>query len=80
MDIDTPELRDIELRIMILDKILQEARQVGDERWKEPARQIEQLNEQRGQIIKAERERRGLELPQVTIQAKLGTMGAKTNG
>lgn len=75
-----PELQEIEFKLKILDKIIQEARTNGDERWKNAAAQAEQLNEQRSALIKAEYQKRGEVPPQTTIQAKVGMMGAKTHG
>lgn len=68
----TPELNEIELKIKILDEILQEARANNDDRWHEPARQIELLNERRGEILKSLRD-----IPSVRIIAKPAIMGAK---
>lgn len=72
------ELQSVIIKIALLDRIIQEARQAGDERWVEPARQARILNERRVELLREERARQGLEQPEpIRIQAKVCRMGAK---
>ena len=75
--IKTRELIEIDFKLGVLDKIIQEARANGDERWQEAARQAAILNQQRGALLKAEYEKQGIDKPPTRITATVGVMGAK---
>lgn len=71
-------LQGIVIKLLILDEIIKEAREAGDERWKEAARQARELNKQRIELIRDERRRRGIPEPSAqTIHASIGLMGAR---
>lgn len=72
------ELQAIAIKLRILDQIIREARDAGDERWHEPARQAAQLNARRAELLRQQRERDGIpEPPAQRINATVGRMGAK---
>lgn len=72
----TPELLQIDIKLKILDTIIKEAQADNDPRWTVAAEQADTLNEQRAALLKAQDN-----APTNTIViAKVGTMGAKTNG
>lgn len=74
-------LFDVELRIKILDAVIREARENGDERWVEPARQAAILNEERGMLMKLLRQERGEHEPDaVSVQVKQGLLKGQTHG
>ena len=82
--IEMTRVQYVNLRLSILDQVIREAQEDGDERWKNLLPQVESLNEQRAQALEEERQQQGIPEPEpLLIQAKIGhtkVKGLKPHG
>ena len=74
------ELNDINIRIAVLGRIIDEARADGDERWVVPAAQARELSTRRHQVLTRLRERGVLPTPsEVVVRTRIASTAAEVH-
>ena len=75
--LDSKSISELKIRLGLLNKIIREAQKVGDDRWKEPARQQRAVNEVLIRKIKEARHQAGEPEPE---PIRVGMQSARLKG